>query len=1152
MLKTLLRVLLWLILLVALIAGVAFLLFIIKIPKTQVFAGLAILAALLLGLVLLRRFVTRRHRRLQIEQIVTLDARSLDDAPKDRQMLENRWARAAAILKNSYLGRFGNPVYALPWYMVMGRTGAGKSSAISHSGLNAMLTDLGPDPDHPSTRNCDWFFFHEAVVLDTAGRYTVALDEAVDSAEWRDFLLQLAKYRRKEPLNGLVIAVAADTLYGDGDHLLPDARCLRRRLDEIMRTLGAKFPVYLMVTKIDLPVGMARVLEDLPPELRKQSVGKILQSPDKKDLIPVAVQIKRAIDEILDHFRSLCLFAHTNQQTPHGILAWEEIKSVMPALSAFAEELFTESPYQETPLLRGIFFSSALRSGVERQSHAFPRLNALVRRLLKIRESGGGVFLHDFFSSILPDDRNLNVPIAEYLRWRSSTRILAYAVMLLAAFGISALCLLSYAHNDALLRSMTLPTMTKWDQNIPSRILAFERRFRDAAQMEYTVKNNDIPDMGFDQSQKALRLFNKKLNSEFADDLFERASATLRNRRVAATQQTPDSEFNMLAADLVWRFDLLDSVRQGKSFDELLKIPAMPQGILDALNVGDVPLLVPSLAYSVSRYYYGITDPAVQGQILRSLHTSLSRLPTIKDNSLEWLTQRAKFLASLTPLQGGVFWRGAMSDALNSVQLDPVYTSAGFAVTMDYLNRLAMIVSGAETTPQGQNFLHWYAATYVEAWKSFALAFAQKMQELSTATMAADSMTLMSSENNPFFQLLLRMEEELRPILPWLDTVPPWIDDLALFAETLRLLKTAEEKQDPTLGKRLSAATQQLTTIFDETVDKKTKERNARAGQILKGLQACLASLHDLVRYTLAEDLAFSIVHGAMPDENNKEAATSPLILAKTNLLAFQNSINTMQEASSPVFVLNNGPLVFFTARLINSTSCHIQSLWEGNVLVKAGGVAPLQLQQALFAEPGGLARDFADKTLAYMLNHTLRGYESEKLDGTPLPFTDEFLHFLNTGIFEFYPLPQQYGVTVDAVPVDVNDEALEKPFAVTLSLDCTRQKQELTNYNSPASQYFAWQKDGCGDTKLAIRFNSVTLEVLYGGENGFVRFLHDFSYGYKTFTAADFPAQAAVLKKLGVSEITLRYKIAGAESVLRAASYTPGELPFVAAQCRR
>ena len=1151
MLKTLLRVLLWIILLAVLIAGFAFLLFMSNLPKTQIFTGLAILAALILGIVLLRRFITRRKRRLQINKIVTFDPQVLHDAPKERRLLENRWARAAAILKSSYLGRFGNPLYALPWYMVMGRTGAGKSSAISHSGLNAMLTDIGPDPEHASTRNCDWFFFREAVVLDTAGRYTASLDEAVDSAEWREFLLQLAKYRRKEPLNGLVIAVAADTLYGDGSHLISDALCLRRRLDEIMRSLGAKFPVYLMVTKIDLPVGMARVLEDLPTEFKKQSLGKILQSPDKKDLLPVAVQIKKALGDILDQFRSLCLFSHADSPMPHGILAWEEIKSVMPALSAFAEELFTENPYQETPLLRGIFFSSALRSGAERQSRAFPKLDALARRLLKIRESSG-VFLHDFFRRILPDDRYLNTPIAEYLRWRSSTRILAYAVMLFALFGISSLFFLSYERNYAMLHTMSLPTMTQQDGDISKRILAFEQRFREAAQMEYRVKNNDLPTMGFNQSQKALRLFNSKLNEEFSADLLLRASRILENRRVAATRQTPDQEFNMLVGDLVWRFDLVEAMRQGKSFEDLLKIPAMPQGVLDALKAGDVPLLVPSIAYSITRYYYGITDPADQEQRLRSMRNSLSRLSTIKDNSLEWLTQRVKTLASLAPLQGGVFWRGTMSEALNQVKLDPVYTTAGFAITMDYLNRLELIMVGSENTPQGSDFLRWYASTYVEAWKTFALAFAQRMQELSTATMASDSMALMSSDSNPFFQFLLRMDEELRPILPLLAAVPPWVDDLALVADSLRVVKATEEKEDTSLRRRVTATVQQMTTMLDDAADEKTRERHARANHIAKDLNACLASLHELVRYTLAEDLAFNVVHAAMPDERNKEAAASPITLATTNLLTFQNSVNTAHDMHSPVFVLSNGPLSFFTARLINSASCHVQDLWEGNVLAKAGVVAPLQLQQTLFAEQGGLARDFADKTLDFFLNHTLRGYEPQKLNGTPLPVTDDFLAFLNTGVLEYQPLPQQYGVTVSAVPVDVNDEALEKPFAVRLSLDCAREKQEMTNYNSPESRHFAWQKDVCGDTKLAIYFNSLSLDVLYAGESGFVRFLHDFRYGYKTFTAADFPAQEAVLKKLGVSEITVRYNIAGADSVLRAASYAPGALPFVAAQCRR
>ena len=236
----------------------------------------------------------------------------------------------------------------------------------------------------------------------------------------------------------------------------------------------------------------------------------------------------------------------------------------------------------------------------------------------------------------------------------------------------------------------------------------------------------------------------------------------------------------------------------------------------------------------------------------------------------------------------------------------------------------------------------------------------------------------------------------------------------------------------------------------------------------------------------------------------------------------------------------------------MNGASCQIQAMWEGNVLAKAGVLAPSQLQQGLFAEQGGLARDFADNTLAYFLNHTLTGYQPEHVVGETIPFTPDFLAFLNAGLGEYKPVRDEYGLSIAALPVDVNDGAAETPYAVDLSLQCVREKQTLVNYNSPASELFTWKRNGCGDTSLTIRFKTLTLDVLYPGENGFINFLNDFQYGAKTFKAADFPDQEAQLRKLGISEITLRYDVSGAEDLLNGYRFTPRALPFVAAECKR
>ena len=236
----------------------------------------------------------------------------------------------------------------------------------------------------------------------------------------------------------------------------------------------------------------------------------------------------------------------------------------------------------------------------------------------------------------------------------------------------------------------------------------------------------------------------------------------------------------------------------------------------------------------------------------------------------------------------------------------------------------------------------------------------------------------------------------------------------------------------------------------------------------------------------------------------------------------------------------------------MNEASCQIQALWEGNVLAKAGRLAPSQLQQGLFAEQGGVVRHYADDTVAYFLNHTLTGYEPERLAGKPLPFTADFLAFLNAGLSSYEPVRDEYGVTIAALPADVNEGALETPYAVELSLHCTREKQDLINYMSPASARFTWRQGGCGDTTLTIRFKSLTLDILYAGENGFLTFLNDFRFGSRTFHAADFPDQKALLNRLGINEITLDYRISGAEELLRGHRFAPGVLPFVAAECKR
>ena len=125
------------------------------------------------------------------------------------------------------------------------------------------------------TRNCDWWFTDEAVFLDTAGRYTTQdSDAASDSEGWKEFLALLAKYRKRRPVNGIILTISAQDLLTQGDAgREAHVEAARRRLDEFTRELHIQLPVYVMVTKCDMVAGFTEYFDDLTQEERAQVWG---------------------------------------------------------------------------------------------------------------------------------------------------------------------------------------------------------------------------------------------------------------------------------------------------------------------------------------------------------------------------------------------------------------------------------------------------------------------------------------------------------------------------------------------------------------------------------------------------------------------------------------------------------------------------------------------------------------------------------------------------------------------------------------------------------------------------------------------------------------------------------------------------------------
>lgn len=366
------------------------------------------------------------------------------DDEAEVQAVRERMQEAIKTIKTSKLGELTGSaaLYELPWYMVIGNPAAGKSTAVVQSGLKFPFANASGTADNViqgigGTRNCDWFFTNEGILIDTAGRYSVH-DE--DRKEWLSFLGMLKKNRAKAPINGILIAASvAELAQAKPDAVIRLAKSLRQRVQELTETLEVFAPVYVVFTKADLISGFVEFFEDRDPQERQKAWGATL--PYKPDERADAVgQFDQHFDELHEGLKQLALAhmsLHRGKTLPPAVLAFPlEFAATKPALRSFIATLFEDNPYQYRPVFRGFYFTSAVQQGEassrarEQVAHEFalaPRPEHTTAMVV----AEHGFFLKDLFSRVVFADRNL-------VRQHASR---AKQQLRVATFGAGALCL---------------------------------------------------------------------------------------------------------------------------------------------------------------------------------------------------------------------------------------------------------------------------------------------------------------------------------------------------------------------------------------------------------------------------------------------------------------------------------------------------------------------------------------------------------------------------------------------------------------------------------------------------------------------------------------------------------------------------------------
>lgn len=1119
-------------------------------PWWVAFFLLLILAGLLVAAFVVKRILKRKKEQRFVQDVIEQDEARIKTfsaaEQNEAKAMQERWKEAIGALQRSHLKKLGNPLYVLPWYMVIGESGSGKTTAIGSAKLSSPFAEVTRASGISGTKNCDWWFFEQAVIIDTAGRYAIPVDEGRDKEEWQQFLNLLIKYRKKEPIHGLIVTVAADKLLrGNASVLEEDGRNIRRRVDELMRVLGIKFPIYLLVTKCDLVQGMTHFADQLPEKAVEQPMGYINQNMSK-DINGFLTSVMTTIAERLRTIRLLLLHKPESKTADPALLLFpEEFEGLQNGLSIFMKAAFQENPYQETPLLRGLFFSSGRQEGSP-YSHFLEALG-LIEEKEVLPGTSKGLFLHEYFAKILPSDRRLFAPTSRALEWQALTRNLGITAWILICIALCGLLSFSFVKNLRTIRSVSheflRPPVVLGD--LLADLVTMDRFRQAIVTVEEQNRGWWIPRFGLNESIKLETGLKAKYCKQFYAGFlapFDKQTQEVMPRLITSAG-TQDEWVGQYIVHLVRRINLLKGKIEGLPFDKLKEKPQPSYVSLLGQEQPNGPEVRRKFGLQFLSYLAWRTDTGDVNKEIAILQAWLSELLRAH-SSLNWLIAWVDKESGLPAIKLADFWAG--SQALPDEKwISPAFTRKG-KETMDSL------LKEMETALPDPVFLESNKVTFqkryiqlsFDAWYSFATYFPRGAAKLKGEKEWQNVASRMATEQDPYFAFINKASVELEPLAG--EGTPEWVQQIFEFqlAKAQSYLgsggtvaRAAEE------GKKMMAS---LERTVGRTGRGQAIESQMAAG---KAYQELITALSAIAPAASSRNTAYQLAAQVFTEEPGN--AKSPFYAGYNAAAKMKTNLGRGKPAEEVITRLINGPMDFLWSGVRTEAACHLQGQWEEKVLAETQGASDQQAMQMILA-PSGAVWKFvkAGGSAAPFIGwHPTKGYYAKEALGAPIPFDPSIFPFLIKGskitaaaasaaAAAAAPAAasgggqpaakQDANVNIRAVPTDVNPDATRKPHAVKLELHCSSGVQSLANYQYMVNKTFAWSADTCTDVILQIEVGDVVLTRKYLGQEAFIDFLREFRGGKRVFYPKEFPVERAALERMGIKYVRVNYNFTG------------------------
>ncbi|SMC22808.1 type VI secretion system protein ImpL [Andreprevotia lacus DSM 23236] len=1091
--------------------------------------------------------------------------------------LKAKWKEAIALLRRSNLRRLGNPLYVLPWYMVIGRSGSGKTTALTRARLSSPLKKVSATAQVETTLNVDWWYFDKAVVLDTAGRYIAPEEVDGDRKEWDKMLDFLGHYRSKEGLNGLVLTIQADRLLDpEADALAEEGRVIRMRIEQLIRLFDKRFPVYVLVTKCDQLYGMETWSQLLPEGMLDQAMGYV-GTEAMLGKLDEAGFVDAAFDHVGARLKrlQLAIMQRLDSADPGLLLFPSEFARLQGSLKTFLRHALGDSPYLEEPFLRGVFFSSGLQQGGAMSS----LLKDIAPREPEHAPAYKGMFLHDLFDRVLPADRYLLRPAALVNHWRRATRHLGLTTWLLFNVAVLSYLVFSFAHSTNTLSQMRdmypeklvltgqlkhdVESLEKFrgfaywleqrDARFASRYLAFDGK---VVEVEGKIKANYVAK------------FRKYILPGLDEAFSNKVNALV---RMGQSEQLAD-----YIQTLVRRINLVQARLNDANHEDLRKMPALSGSVLFEMD----PNMSPEAASHFNDMYVALLawqpNDLFRQQRLAALRNDLNQI-ALNSDDLQWIVDWTDAQSDLKKVQLADFWRGTRKVA-GSPEISPAFTRDGKARIDAFMAEVRKSAPNPATFDEKlAHFNQWYEQEKLRAWRDFAWNFPQGEDLLNGENEWRGAVVRLTGNESAYNQLMNRLVSEFKDADA--TKLPSWLQlNLRLFSVRNRSTQQAAIKAPGAINDIGGKLLKSIGSGGSVGNAKAELDAQFAAMNVYQGYSAALAkAVNDSTVAAAKATQTAADFHSF----DNDPAVKSSLQDAYAKLAELRRTLGGAQAEDQVAWGLLAGPLQLAVRYADTQASCVLQKEWESKVMwpMQSAAGMPEMLDQ-LYGD-NGTVWAFLNGPAKPFVRRGSEAYDSVQTLGQSVPFNADFLPFINGAVGQQVgqkvakqqqvnadkraelDIQQQkqalqeqekqaearaadlkktadnlrlgaYPIKVTGLPTGVNDGAKANVIGTLLTVQCASAPFNLNNLNFSVSEAFYWSQQTCGDTTLKIRLPSFTITRKYSGPQGFVAFLQEFQNGARVFDASEFPTDKARLDAVNVRQITVRYQFSGEELALK------------------